>query len=154
MQYLPASCQQLNQFYKQNKDKARAKPQDFMYAAINDEGETCAVLRLLKYDISDDTNYDISDDISDDTFLFLRSVLTARDHRGQGIASNLILHALKHYEVPIYTLPTSLATSLYLRLGFEPIITKDIPAPLLASYRRFRHGDKGARVMAINTRLG
>lgn len=154
MQYLPASCQQLNQFYKQNKDKARAKPQDFMYAAINDEGETCAVLRLLKYDISDDTNYDISDDISDDTFLFLRSVLTARDHRGQGIASHLILHALKHYEVPIYTLPTPLATSLYLRLGFEPIITKDIPAPLLASYRRFRHGDKGARVMAINTRLG
>mgnify|MGYP006145340669 FL=1 len=154
MQYLPASCQQLNQFYKQNKDKARAKPQDFMYAAINDEGETCAVLRLLKYDISDDTNYDISDDISDDTFLFLRSVLTASDHRGQGIASHLILHALKHYEVPIYTLPTPLATSLYLRLGFEPIITKDIPAPLLASYRRFRHGDKGARVMAINTRLG
>ncbi len=154
MQYLPASCQQLNQFYKQNKDKARAKPQDFMYAAINDEGETCAVLRLLKYDISDDTNYDISDDISDDTFLFLRSVLTASDHRGQGIASHLILHALKHYEVPIYTLPTPLAASLYLRLGFEPIITKDIPAPLLASYRRFRHGDKGARVMAINTRLG
>lgn len=150
MQYLPASCQQLNQFYKQNKDKARAKPQDFMYAAINDEGETCAVLRLLRYDIS----YDTSFDISYDTFLFLRSVLTARDHRGQGIASHLILHALKHYEVPIYTLPTPLATSLYLRLGFEPIITKDIPAPLLASYRRFRHGDKGARVMAINTRLG
>lgn len=150
MQYLPASCQQLNQFYKQNKDKARAKPQDFMYAAINDEGETCAVLRLLRYDIS----YDTSFDISYDTFLFLRSVLTARDHRGQGIAPNLILHALKHYEVPIYTLPTPLATSLYLRLGFEPIITKDIPAPLLASYRRFRHGDKGARVMAINTRLG
>ncbi len=146
MQYLPASCQQLNQFYKQNKDKARAKPQDFMYAAINDEGETCAVLRLLRYD----TSYDISHD----TFLFLRSVLTASDHRGQGIASNLILHALKHYEVPIYTLPTPLAISLYLRLGFEPIITKDIPAPLLASYRRFRHGDKGARVMVINTRLG
>lgn len=150
MQYLPASCQQLNQFYKQNKDKARAKPQDFMYAAINDEGETCAVLRLLRYDISYDTSYDISYD----TFLFLRSVLTASDHRGQGIASNLILHALKHYEVPIYTLPTPLAASLYLRLGFEPIITKDIPAPLLASYRRFRHGDKGARVMVINTRLG
>ena len=146
MQYLPASCQQLNQFYKQNKDKARAKPQDFMYAAINDEGETCAVLRLLRYDISYDTSYD--------TFLFLRSVLTASDHRGQGIASNLILHALKHYEVPIYTLPTPLAVSLYLRLGFEPIITKDIPAPLLASYRRFRHGDKGARVMVINTQLG
>lgn len=146
MQYLPATCQQLNKFYKQNKDKARAKPQDFMYAAINDEGKTCAVLRLLRYDISYDNSHD--------TFLFLRSVLTARDHRGQGIASNLILHALKHYKVPIYTLPTPLAASLYLRLGFEPIMTKDIPAPLLASNRRFRHRDKDARVMVINTRLG
>jgi GNAT superfamily N-acetyltransferase len=142
MQYLPASSQQLNQFYKQNKDKARAKPHDFMYAAINDEGQTCAVLRLLKYDISYDT------------FLFLRSVLTASDHRGQGIASNLILHALKHHEVPIYTLPTPLAIPLYQRLGFEPVMSTEIPAPLLASYRRFRHGDKDSRVMVINTRVG
>ena len=142
MQYLTASCQQLNQFYKQNKDKARAKPQDLMYAAINDEGKICAVLRLLKYEISYDA------------FLFLRSVLTASDHRGQGIASNLIIHALKQYETHVYTLPTPLATPLYLRLGFEPVMDTDIPASLLASYRRFRHGDKDSRVMVINTRLG
>ena len=151
MQYLPASCQQLNQFYKQNKDKARAKPQDFMYAAINDKGQICAVLRLLRYDTSYNTSYEISDA----TFLFLRSVLTASDHRGQGIASNLILHALKqHDEIPTYTLPTPLAIPLYQRLGFEAVINTEIPAPLLASYRRFRQRDKDSRVMVINSRLG
>lgn len=147
MQYLPTSCQQLNQFYKQNKDKARAKPQDFMYAAINDEGKTCAVLRLLPYGTSNDTH--------DDPFLFLRSVLTSSGHRGQGIASNLILYALKqHGDMPTFTLPTPLAIPLYQRLGFKAVINAEIPAPLLASYRRFRHGDKDSRVMVINSRLG
>lgn len=142
MQYTTANCQQLNQFYKRNKDKARAKPQDLMYAAINDAGQTCAALRLLEYD----------------NFLFLRSVLTANDYRGQGIASQLIRYALaqssRAQSSIIYTLPTPLAVPLYQRLGFIAVPQAEIPPALLASYRRLRQGDKGARVMVIDSRLG
>lgn len=142
MQYTTANCQQLNQFYKHNKDKARAKPQDLMYAAINDAGQTCAALRLLEYD----------------NFLFLRSVLTANDYRGQGIASQLIRYALAQSSIAqssiIYTLPTPLAVPLYQRLGFIAVPQAEIPPALLASYRRLRQGDKGARVMVIDSRLG
>lgn len=138
MQYIAASCQQLNQFYKLNKDKARAKPQDLMYVAINSNGETCAALRLLEYD----------------TFLFLRSVLTTEKHRGQGVANNLIRYALQQHPSTIYTLPTPLAISLYQRLGFVAVAKAEIPQPLLTLYRRFRQGNDGTRVMVINSVVG
>mgnify|MGYP001222349923 CR=1 FL=1 len=138
MNYREATCQQLNQFYKQNRDKARAKPQDIMCAAINDDGKVCAVLRLLSYD----------------TFLFLRSVLTANEYRGQGIASELTRYALKQHACITYTLPTPLAVSLYQRLGFTTVPKQEIPEQLSASYRRFRQGNDGARVMVINSGLG
>lgn len=137
MRYEASSSQQLNQFYKQYKDKARAKPDDFMYIAINEENQVCAALRLLPYE----------------GFLFLRSVLTAPQHRGFGIASNLILHAIQNHEGPIYTLPTPQAISLYQRLGFKPVSTQLIPNPLLASYRRFRQPQAGPSVMVINISL-
>lgn len=138
MQYLASNCQQLNQFYKQNKDKARAKQQDLMYAAINSNNEVCAALRLLSYD----------------NFLFLRSVLTAQDYRGQGIATELIHHTLAKQVLPIYTLPTPLAVPLYERLGFQTVSKPEIPEQLLATYRRFRQGNDGSRVMVINSGLG
>lgn len=135
MQHIVSSCQQLNQFYKQNKNKARAKPNDLMYAALNNEGEICSVLRLLPYN----------------GFLFLRSVLTAETHRGSGIASDLIKHAVKQQQSHlIYTLPTPQALRLYQRLGFQPVSQSEIPAPLLASYRRFRQSNLGPTVMVIN----
>jgi N-acetylglutamate synthase-like GNAT family acetyltransferase len=137
MQFTPCSCQQLNQFYKKNKDKARAKPQDLMYAAINDENEMCAALRLLPYD----------------NFLFLRSVLTANDYRGQGIASSLIAYAIQQQVCFIYTLPTPFAVSLYQRLGFKTVFEQEIPAQLLASYRRFRQPSNDPAVMVIDSRL-
>ncbi|OUS40938.1 hypothetical protein A9R00_03470 [Oleispira antarctica] len=138
MQYTLADCQQLNQFYKKNRDKARAKPEDLMYAAINEEDQICAVLRLLPYD----------------GFLFLRSVLTAKEFRGQGIAASLIHYAMKKQNALIYTLPTSLAVSLYLRLGFQFVEKENIPAQLLASYRRFRQSNNGPEAMVIDSRLG
>jgi GNAT superfamily N-acetyltransferase len=138
MQYISSNNQQLNQFYKHNKDKARAKPQDLMYAAINDDGKVCAVLRLLNYD----------------NFLFLRSVLTASEYRGLGIASNLIRHSLDQQSSLIYTLPTPLALPVYQRLGFQTVAKQEIPAQLLASYRRFRQGDDAPRVMVIDSSLG
>jgi GNAT superfamily N-acetyltransferase len=134
MQYLFADCQQLNQFYKQNRDKARAKLEDLMYAAINEEGEICSVLRLLPYD----------------GFLFLRSVLTTKESRGQGIASGLLEYALAQQSGLIYTLPTPQALPLYQRLGFQTLSKHEIPAQLLASYRRFRQTDNGPTVMVIN----
>ena len=137
MQYTSSSCQQLNQFYKVHKDKARAKPSDLMYTATNKEGEICSVLRLLPYD----------------DFLFLRSVLTAQESRGAGIASHLIKYAIQQHKEPIYTLPTPQALSLYQQLGFQLISTPDIPAQLLASYRRFRHSNNGPTVMVINAPL-
>ena len=138
MQHTLADCQQLNQFYKKNKDKARAKPEDLMYAAINEEDQVCAVLRLLPYD----------------GFLFLRSVLTAKEFRGQGMATNLICHVIKEQDALIYTLPTPLAISLYLRLGFQPLNKEQIPAQLLSSYRRFRQSNNGPEAMVIDSRVG
>jgi N-acetylglutamate synthase-like GNAT family acetyltransferase len=134
MQFTPSNCQQLNQFYKQNKDKARAKPEDLMYTAINEQVEVCSVLRLLPYE----------------DFLFLRSVLTAQECRGSGIASGLIEYAIKQQSGPIYTLPTPQALSLYQRLGFQEVSKQEIPAQLLASYRRFRQSSNGPTVMVIN----
>ena len=74
MQFTRATCLQLNRFYKENHDKARAKPSDLMFAATDESGQLCAVLRLLPYS----------------HFLFLRSVFTLPDMRGQGIAGELI----------------------------------------------------------------
>jgi N-acetylglutamate synthase-like GNAT family acetyltransferase len=135
MQYIPSRCEQLNQFYKRNKDKARAKPEDLMYAAINAEGEICSVLRLLPYD----------------GFLFLRSVLTAQAYRRSGIASGLITYAIEQQSNLIYTLPTPQALLLYQRLGFKTVPQAEIPAQLFASYRRFRRSNIGPTAMVINT---
>jgi GNAT superfamily N-acetyltransferase len=137
MQYTPSSYLQLNQFYKQHKDKARAKPEDLMYIAINKEGKTCAGLRLLPYD----------------GFLFLRSVLTAQEYRGTGIASGLIAYAIEQQTGLIYTLPTPQALPLYQRLGFQAVAKQEHPAQLLASYRRFRQSDNGPTVMVLNASL-
>jgi N-acetylglutamate synthase-like GNAT family acetyltransferase len=137
MQYTLTHCQQLNQFYKQNKDKARARPQDLMYAAINEDGDICAALRLLSYD----------------DFLFLRSVLTANDYRNKGIASNLITHALEQQTSVVYTLPTQAAVSLYQRLGFQTVAKQEIPAQLLANHRRFQRFNNDSTIMVIDSRL-
>jgi N-acetylglutamate synthase-like GNAT family acetyltransferase len=137
MQYTVTHCQQLNQFYKQNKDKARARPQDLMYAAINEDGGICAALRLLTYD----------------NFLFLRSVLTANDYRNKGIASNLIKYAIEQQSCLVYTLPTQPAVSLYLRLGFQRVSKQEIPAQLLANHRRFQRFNKDSTIMVIDSRL-
>jgi N-acetylglutamate synthase-like GNAT family acetyltransferase len=137
MQYTLTYCQQLNQFYKQNKDKARARPQDLMYAAINEDGDICAALRLLSYD----------------DFLFLRSVLTANDYRNKGIASNLITHALEQQTSVVYTLPTQAAVSLYQRLGFQTVVKQEIPAQLIASHRRFQRFNNDSTIMVIDSRL-
>lgn len=138
MQYTFTSCQQLNKFYKQNKDKARAKPQDLMYAAVNEDGNICAALRLLTYD----------------DFLFLRSVLTANDYRNKGIASNLITHALEQQTSLVYTLPTQAAVSLYQRLGFQTVSKQEIPAQLRPNHRRFQRFNKDSTIMVIDSRLG
>jgi N-acetylglutamate synthase-like GNAT family acetyltransferase len=147
MQCIISDCIQLNRFYKDNKDKARAKPSDLMYAVIN-KGENgdetiLAAMRLLPYD----------------GFLFMRSVLTRADARGQGIASELIRFAIAQQEqqdkpLPIYTLPTPLAAPLYARLGFTPVEQNQIPAQLLASYRRFRQSTDGSSVMVLAPRVG
>ena len=134
MQYISSNCQQLNQFYKQNRDKARAKPEDLMYVAINEEDKICSVLRLLPYA----------------GFLFLRSVLTAQEYRGSGIASGLIEYAVMQHSNLIYTLPTPQALPLYHRLGFQAVSKAEIPAQLLASYRRFRLSNSVPTVMVIN----
>ncbi len=139
MQFVSSDCLQLNQFYKENKDKARAKPSDLMYAALDGHGQVCAVLRLLPYD----------------GFLFLRSVHTSSKHRGKGIASGLIDYSIRIQtkqadSLPIYTLPTELALPLYHRLGFQPIKQEHVPAELLASYRRFRQSGNDSTVMVIN----
>jgi N-acetylglutamate synthase-like GNAT family acetyltransferase len=138
MHYQLSETRVLNHFYKLNKDKARAKPNDLMYAAISNDKTPCAALRLLPYE----------------QFLFLRSVLTSPDYRGQGIASALIQYAINQNSCPIYTLPTPLAVSLYKRLGFIEVEKQEIPAQLLASYRRFRQADNAPTVMVINLRLG
>lgn len=138
MKFASHDCLQLNRFYKQNKDKARAKPSDLMYGAVDDDGQTCSVLRLLAYD----------------EFLFLRSVLTAEEFRGHGVASTLIRYAINQQIQPIYTLPTPLALSLYQRLGFTPVNLADIPNELLASYRRFRQSTNGPTVMVIHPKVG
>jgi N-acetylglutamate synthase-like GNAT family acetyltransferase len=137
MQYTFTHCQQLNQFYKQNKDKARARPQDLMYAAINDDGVICAALRLLTYD----------------DFLFLRSVLTANDYRNKGIASNLIKYAIEQQACLAYTLPTQSAVSLYQRLGFQTVSKQEIPAQLLHNHRRFQRFNNDSKIMVIDSRL-
>lgn len=143
MQFTNSSCAQLNCFYKENKDKARAKPNDLMFAAIDDNQQVCSVLRLLPYS----------------QFLFLRSVLTRPESRGKGIAADLIEHAVnvqfkQSSKLSIYTLPTPLARPLYLRLGFTPINQVDIPPELLASYRRFRRTDNDSSVMVLHPRVG
>lgn len=138
MQFISTDCVQLNQFYKKNKDKARAKPGDLMFAALNDHGQICAALRLLPYP----------------GFFFLRSVFTHPQQRGKGIASTLIQHAINTQinsaqGLPIYTLPTESAFPLYQRLGFTSIKQAQIPAELLASYRRFKQSSKGPTVMVL-----
>jgi N-acetylglutamate synthase-like GNAT family acetyltransferase len=138
MQYTTSHCQQLNQFYKQNKDKARARPQDLMYVAVNEDGVICAALRLLTYD----------------DFLFLRSVLTANDYRHKGIASNLIKYAIEQQSCLVYTLPTQPAVSLYLRLGFQTVSKQEFPAQLLANHRRAQRFNNDSMIMVIDSRLG
>ena len=143
MKFVRATAIELNRFYKEGKDKARAKPNDYMFAAINEDGKTCSALRLLPYS----------------HFIFLRSVFTLPEHRGQNIASQLIKHALKESAIhfpgmPIYTLPTPPAKSLYLRLGFTIVSTKDTPNELIASYRRLKQDSKNSSIMVINQGLG
>lgn len=140
MQFINSNCAQLNRFYKENKDKARAKPSDLMFAAIDENQQVCAVLRLLPYT----------------HFYFLRSVLTRPGYRGKGIASGLIEFAVTSLisPKPIYTLPTPLARPLYARLGFAPIEQSHIPAELLASYRRFRHVNNDSSVMVLHRTVG
>lgn len=138
MQFVTSDCLQLNRFYKDNKEKARAKPSDIMFAALDEQQHTCSVLRLLPYK----------------DFLFLRSVVTQPEQRGRGIASALIRHAIQTQandsnRLPIYTLPTPLALPIYQRLGFQPVETSQVPAELLASYRRFRQSPHGPTVMVI-----
>ncbi len=137
MHYQLSDCEVLNQFYKQHKDKARAKPTDLMYVALDENNKPCAVLRILPYK----------------NFLFLRSVLTSPSQRNKGIASALILHAAKHQfeqqSAAIYTLPTPTALVLYKRLGFIEVNKADIPTELLASYRRFRPAINGPTVMVL-----
>lgn len=142
MQFISSDCLQLNKFYKENKDKARAKPSDLMFAAVDDE-VTCAALRLLPYD----------------NFLFLRSLLTHPSYRGQGIAERLIKYAIdttlkSSASITIYTLPTPKAVSLYQRLGFVAIKGAEIPMPLQASYKRFRHVNNDSQVMVLQVSLG
>lgn len=139
MQFVSSDCLQLNRFYKDNKDKARAKPSDLMFAALDEQQHTCSVLRLLPYK----------------DFLFLRSVLTQPEQRGKGIASALIHHAIQAQAIqsnalPIYTLPSPSALNLYHRIGFKPVALGQAPAELLASYRRFRQSHYGATVMVIH----
>lgn len=147
MQCIISDCIQLNRFYKDNKDKARAKPSDLMYAVINKEENgvetVIAGMRLLPYN----------------DFLFMRSVLTQTEFRGQGIASQLIRFAIEELNqqdkpLPIYTLPTLLAAPLYLKLGFSPVEQSQVPAQLLTSYRRFRQSADGSSVMVLRPRLG
>jgi GNAT superfamily N-acetyltransferase len=138
MQFIISDCLQLNRFYKENKDKARAKPSDLMFVAQDEDEQVRAALRLLPYQ----------------GFLFLRSVLTQAEYRGQGLASELIEFVIQQQansgvNLPIYTLPTPLAAPLYIRLGFKPIDRDEIPSELLASYRRFRQSDNGPTVMVI-----
>lgn len=133
MQFKKSDCLKLNQFYKQNKEKSRAKPTDSIYVAI--EGDDIhAGLRLLSYG----------------DYYFLRSVFTAPGIRGQGIASKLLAHAISQFTQPIYTLPTLNAVGLYQRLGFKAVNSKDIPAGLSSSYRRFRQASQDPTVMVIN----
>ena len=139
MQFISSDCLHLNRFYKDNKDKARAKPGDLMFAALDEHQHTCSVLRLLPYK----------------DFLFLRSVVTKPEQRGKGIASALIRHAIQaqannNQAMPIYTLPTPLALPIYQRLGFKPVEPSQVPAELLASYRRFRQSHSGPTVMVIH----
>lgn len=143
MQFINSSCSQLNRFYKENKDKARAKADDLMFAAIDENQQVCAVLRLLPYP----------------QFLFLRSVLTAPQFRGKGIASALIQYAIDTQteqadNTPIYTLPTPLAQPLYRRLGFTAVEQTDIPIELQSSYRRFKRSNNDSSVMVINPSVG
>lgn len=138
MQFISSDCLQLNRFYKDNKNKARAKPGDLMFAALDEQQHTCSVLRLLPYK----------------DFLFLRSVVTQPKQRGKGIASALIRHAIqiqanKSNTMPIYTLPTPLALPIYQRLGFQPVEASQVPAELFSSYRRFRQSHSGPTVMVI-----
>jgi N-acetylglutamate synthase-like GNAT family acetyltransferase len=133
LQFKKSDCLKLNHFYKQHREKSRAKPTDSIYVAI--EGDVIqAGLRLLSYD----------------DYYFLRSVFTTPAIRGQGIASKLLAHAIGEYTQPIYTLPTSSAVGLYQRLGFKAVDTKDIPARLSSSYRRFRQPSQDPTVMVIN----
>ncbi len=142
MQFISSDCLQLNKFYKENKNKARAKPSDLLFAALDDD-IICAALRLIPYD----------------TFFFLRSVLTHPNYRGQGIAAQLIQHAVastvkQSGALTIYTLPTPKAVSLYQRLGFKVVDTAEVPLPLQASYKRFRHANNDSRVMVLQVPLG
>lgn len=158
MQFTRATCLQLNRFYKENHDKARAKPSDLMFAATDESGQLCAVLRLLPYS----------------HFLFLRSVFTLPDMRGQGIAGELIGFAIRTLRSTaqndrtlgnqplladnfvnwdIYTLPTPLAQSLYVRLGFEYVDSEDIPSELGASFRRFKQTNNRSRIMVLPNRV-
>lgn len=133
IQFKKGDCVTLNRFYKRHKDKARAKSSDSIYIA--QQGDTVyAGLRLLGYG----------------NFYFLRGVLTAPNARGQGVASQLINHAIRECSAPIYTLPLPTAVGLYQRLGFRPIDGPDIPIELSASYRRFRQTTNGPTVMVIN----
>lgn len=142
MKFISATSIQLNTFYKANNDKARAKPGDLMFAALDEHDQLCAVLRFLPY--------------SD--FLFLRSVFTQHSARGQGIAGALIQFSINHLarsshnNTPIiYTLPTPRAQSLYLRIGFHPVSQPQIPNELSASYRRFRQTNSESGVMVLHT---
>ncbi|MEH6450341.1 MAG: GNAT family N-acetyltransferase [Oleispira sp.] len=133
MQFKKSDCLKLNQFYKQHKDKARAKPTDTIHVAI--EGDVIhAGLRLLSYG----------------DYFFLRSVFTAPAIRGQGVASKLLSHTLSEYSQAIYTLPTPAAIGLYQRLGFKAVEEENIPTELVVSCRRFRQSSPASTVMVIN----
>lgn len=133
MQFKKSDCLKLNQFYKQHKNKARAKPTDAIHVAM--EGNVIhAGLRLLSYG----------------EYFFLRSVFTAPTIRGQGVASKLLGHVISEYSQSIYTLPNLAALSLYQRLGFKAVEEEDIPPELVASYRRSRQSSPASTVMVIN----
>jgi len=123
---------ELNRFYKDLKDGARARQDDLMYAAIVDN-EIIATVRILPYD----------------NFFLIRSLLVHPHRRRQGIAYQLMQFVLKNIKGQLIAIPTPMAQKLYNQLGFSQLPNDQIPAQLITSYRRVRQSDQGAPVMAI-----
>ena len=128
----PSQLSQVNRFYKQCRDKARAKPGETVVVAVRN-GQWIAALRLLPKP---------QDNVC------LRSLCVAPAMRGQGTATALLHHVFNpSFHQICYCYAISHLTALYTSVGFITPELTTLPGFIRQPYIRYVNRGQKLTVM-------